>query len=83
MPERVTVKRAAELTGLSQLSVREGIKQGRLEFGRAIASGSGKKTTIHISPAKLADYLGLSIEEVKRGEKNVKNKFRNRDNSGL
>lgn len=63
MAERISVQRAAELTGLSVLSVREGIKRGFLEFGRAIPNK--RRTTIHISPAKLADYLGLTIEEVK------------------
>lgn len=65
MSERITVKRAAKLTGLSELTVREGIKCGVLEFGRAIPSKSGKHHTMHISPAKLAEYLGLPIEKVK------------------
>lgn len=65
MSERITVKRAAELTGLSILTVREGIKHGCLEFGRAIPSQSGKHHTIHISPAKLAEYLGMTVEQVK------------------
>jgi excisionase family DNA binding protein len=69
MAERITVKRAAELTGLSQLTVREGIKSGRLEFGRAIPSPTGRHNTIHISPAKLAEYLGLTVDEVKGGPK--------------
>jgi hypothetical protein len=63
--ERITVKRAADLTGLSELTIREGIKSGRLEFGRAIPSKSGTHNTIHISPAKLAEYLGLTVEQVK------------------
>ena len=59
MPERISVKKAAELTGLSQISIREGIKSGALEFGRAIPSRSGQRFTIHISPNKLKEYLGL------------------------
>lgn len=69
MAERISVKRAAELTGLSQLTVREGIKRGIFDFGRAIPSKTGRHNTIHISPFKLAEYLGLSIEQVK-GELN-------------
>lgn len=65
LSERVSVKRAAELTGLSQLTVREGIKQGVFDFGKAVSSKSGTRHTIHISPAKLADYLGLTVDEVK------------------
>jgi hypothetical protein len=66
MAERISVKRAAELTGLSQLTIREGIKSGRLEFGRAIPSKSGKHHTIHISPKKLEEYLG--IQELSKKE---------------
>lgn len=65
MTERITVKRTAELTGLSPLTIREGIKCGALEFGRAIPSKSGRYHTIHISPNKLAEYLGLPVEQVK------------------
>ena len=65
LSERVSVKRAAELTGLSQLTVREGIKQGVFDFGKAVPSKSGTRHTIHISPAKLAEYLGLTVDEVK------------------
>lgn len=65
MAERITVKRAAEITGLSQLTVREGIKSGRLPFGVAIPSKTGRHNTIHISPAKLAEYLGLTVDQVK------------------
>ena len=66
-PERITVKRAAGLTGLSPLTIREGIKCGALEFGRAIPSKTGRHHTIHISPSKLAEYLGISVEETKGG----------------
>ena len=65
LSERVSVKRAAELTRLSQLTVREGIKQGVFDFGKAVPSKSGTRHTIHISPAKLAEYLGLTVDEVK------------------
>lgn len=65
MAERITVQRASELTGMSELSIREGIRGGHLEFGRAIPSKSGKRFNFHISPALLADYLGLPVEKVK------------------
>jgi len=65
MAERITVKRAAKLTGLSELCIREGIKHGALEFGRAISSSTGRHNTIHISPFKLAEYLGMTVEQVK------------------
>lgn len=58
MSERITVKRAAELTGLSELTIRYGLEIGKLPFGAAIKS-SPKRTTYHISPRKLDEYLGL------------------------
>lgn len=64
MAERVTVKRTAELTGLSELTVRLGLQYGSLPFGSAVKT-SKSRTTYHVSPAKLADYLGLDINEVK------------------
>lgn len=64
MSERITVARAAELTGLSMLTIRKGIENGDLDFGKAIHTGKSKNT-YHISPAKLAEYLGLTIEQVK------------------
>lgn len=64
MAERISVKRAAELTGLSCESIRLGILQGVLPFGVSIQR-SNKRTLFHISPHKLAEYLGITIEEVK------------------
>jgi len=67
---RITVKRASDLTGLSQLTIRKGIENGELDFGKAIHS-SKVRTIYHISPGKLAEYLRISLEEV-LGEKNSK-----------
>jgi predicted HTH domain antitoxin len=64
MAERITVKRASELTGLSQLSIRLGLQCKDLPFGTAIKTSS-KRTVYHISPSKLAEYLGMTVEEVK------------------
>jgi len=66
MPERISVKRASELTGLSQLTIRLGLQCGKLPFGTAIKT-SKSRTVYHISPSKLAEYLGLSVDEVKGG----------------
>lgn len=64
MAERISVKRAAELTGLSQLSIRLGLQCKDLPFGTAIKT-SKNRTVYHISPALLAEYLGMTVEEVK------------------
>ena len=53
LAERITIKRAAELTGLSELSVRYGIESGRLPIGTAIKR-SEKRTLFHVSPFLLA-----------------------------
>ena len=64
MAERVTVKRAAELIGLSELSVRRGIEQGRLPIGCCIKR-SEYRTIYHISPHLLSQYTGIPIEKIK------------------
>jgi hypothetical protein len=64
MPERVTVKRASELTGMSELSMRLGIQNGFFNFGTALHN-SKHRTNYHICPVKLAEYLGISVEQVK------------------
>lgn len=64
MAERVTVKRASELTGLSAEYIRIAIQRGILPFGVAIKVGS-QRTNYHIVPAKLAEYLGISVDDVK------------------
>lgn len=64
MAERITIKRAAELLGLSQLSVRYGIEKGLLPIGTAIKT-SEKRTLFHVSPYLLSQYIGMPVEKVK------------------
>jgi hypothetical protein len=61
--QRTTVKRAAELTGMSTLTVRYGLETGRLPFGTSIKR-SQYRTIYHVCPHKLAEYLGIPVEEV-------------------
>lgn len=63
MAERITVKRAAELLGTSELTVRYGIEHGELPIGTAIHT-SPMRTNYHIVPNKLAEYLNISVERV-------------------
>lgn len=58
---KVTVKRAAQLMGKSELFVREGIKAGLLPIGTATKLPGSEKWNFHISPAALAEYLGCSV----------------------
>ena len=69
MAGRMSVKEAAALTGLSELTIRLGIKSGSLEFGRAIPSKSKKRYSYHISPNKLYEYL--EIEGKKKDTTNI------------
>lgn len=66
MAERITVKKTAEITGLSELAVRIGLSKGTLPFGTAIKT-SKRRTVYHVCPAKLASYLGIPVEQVKGG----------------
>ncbi len=64
MAERITVQRTAELMGVTPLTIRIGIINGELPIGAAIHTGK-QRTNYHISPAKLAEYLGITVEQVK------------------
>lgn len=62
--ERVSVKEAASLLGVSQQFVRLGIRSGRLPIGTAVKMSS--VWCYHISRNKLIAYL-----EMKEGESNL------------
>lgn len=64
MAERITVQRAAELMGTTALTVRVAMATGVLPIGTVIHT-SKSRANYHIVPAKLADYLGITVEEVK------------------
>lgn len=67
MPEsknRVTVKRAAELLNMSVISVQAGMQCAALPIGVCWKPEGSRHFTYHISASKLADYLGLTKEEV-------------------
>lgn len=64
MSERISVKRAAEITGSSQLTIRVGLQLGTLPFGTAIKT-SKTRHVYHIIPSKLAEYLGVPVKQIK------------------
>lgn len=64
MSGRVSVKRAAELLGLSPLSVKGALINNALPIGGAWKNENSECYTYHISPAKLADYLGMKVDQV-------------------
>lgn len=61
---RVSVQRAAELLGLSVLSVQGALINKALPIGGAWKNENSSCYTYHISPQQLALYIGLTKEEV-------------------
>lgn len=61
--ERVSVKEAASLLGVSQQFVRLGMQRGWLPIGSCVKISS--KWTYHISPYLLEKYLGEAATSIK------------------
>ena len=55
----VPIKTAARLMQKSEMFVRMGLRSGALPFGVAIHASSKKSWAYHISPAKVAAYMGI------------------------
>ena len=56
--ERITVKEAAELLGVSEQFVRIGMQRGQLPIGTAVKL---KRWAYHISPYLLEQYTGKKM----------------------
>lgn len=54
--ERISVKKAARLLGVSEQFIRLGLQFGQLPIGYAVKMSS--VWTYHISPKQLFDYIG-------------------------
>lgn len=65
--QKITVKRAAQLLGKSELFVRECIKNGSLPIGTATQLPGSSRWAFSISPKLLADYLGCSVSALYEG----------------
>ena len=76
---RVSVNRAAKLLNMSVLSVQGCLQHHALPIGGAWKNDGSNCYTYHISPAKLADYLGMTIEEVIGKEDKPNERSRNID----
>lgn len=61
---KITVTQAAALMGKSALFVREAMRREVLDIGIAMQMPGSEKWNFHISPQKLAEYLGVSVEEL-------------------
>ena len=63
MIKRISTATAARILDKAEDFIRYGRQQNRLPFGTAVQTGV-KRWSYHISPKLLADYSGLSIEEI-------------------
>lgn len=54
----------AVLLGKSELTIREGIKREYFDFGIAMQLPGSVKYNFTIFPAKVAELLGISVEEL-------------------
>lgn len=74
----ITVKEAARLMGVAELRVRGLIRRKEVDIGEAFPSGSinqwsrrPQRTTYIIFAPKLARYLGLTLEELRKEVKKL------------
>ncbi len=63
----LSVKRAAQLMGVSEQYIRIGLQLGELPFGKAIQVGRKKNFTYYISPKKFTEFTGVAIPEYDAG----------------
>ena len=63
MVKRVSTALAARIIDKAENYVRFGLQQQRLPFGTAVQTGVNR-WSYHISPKLLADYTGVTIEEI-------------------
>ncbi|MBR3187663.1 MAG: hypothetical protein IKF59_06465 [Lachnospiraceae bacterium] len=66
---RITIDQAARLMGCSPQFIRIGLQRRLLDIGDAVKMST--KWTYNISPAKLAQRQGISVEELFRRIKHV------------
>jgi hypothetical protein len=65
---RVSVQRAAELLGLSVVSVQGALINKALPIGGAWKNENSTCYTYHISPQQLSLYTGMPKEEIMNGD---------------
>lgn len=68
--ERVPVKVAAKILGMTPLTLQESLKAKALPIGGAWKNEGSTCWTFHISPHLLAQYIGATDEELKQRIKN-------------
>ena len=58
LPRKITTKQAAQCLHKRDEYIRNGLRQGILNFGSAVP-GSGKRINYQIAPEKFRDYVGV------------------------
>ncbi len=71
-PRRITMTEAARVMGKDVLFVGEMMKQGRLPIGEAELLEGRVRWNYLISPKLLADYMGMTMEELWKEIENVR-----------
>lgn len=66
MAASVSIKRAAEILGLSPISVQCALRVGALPIGSAWKNENSTTWKYHVSPKLLSEYSGVSEEEIRR-----------------
>ena len=73
-PRRITVAEAARVMGKDTLFVSELLKQGRMPIGEAERMEGRVRWNYYISPKLLADYIGMTVEELWTAIEEVRSK---------
>lgn len=63
----------AKLIGKSELTIREGIKREFFDFGIAMQLPGSKRYNFTIFPAKVAELLGITVDELYKKISEVRN----------
>lgn len=64
-PLKISVSQVARIMGKSDLFVRIGMQRGLLPIGEAYQMPGSTRWSYYISPAQLAEYIGVSVDELR------------------
>lgn len=73
---KITVADVAKLMGVSELTIREGIRQDYFDFGAEKKKEGNTKGQFLIYPAMLADHLGITTKELYEAISTVRGEVR-------
>lgn len=61
---KIKVAEAAAIMGKTELFIREAMRRGLMNIGVAMQMPGSVKWTFFISPPLLAEYLGITVDEL-------------------